>query len=142
MYHTGTIAETEVHKFTVVGKTLSVVDHLRIEELSLFHSATPTGTDGVRIRISTNGVFSNTLPLIAAMSSNGLFTNLERNSITFRGGNIIGYHNVNGTPSDGSTGANITRTPYNTANTYTFHISIQLANPANSACLNAIKIKK
>ena len=141
-YITGHLLETEVHKFTVSGGTLSNIDRISLEELSVFHSAAPTGTDGVRIRISTNGVFSTSLPVIATFNSTTFFTNLERNSITFRNGNIIVFHNINGVPTDNAQGAGITRIPYNTANNYTFHISIQLANPANSACLNALIFKK
>ena len=141
-YITGHVLETEVYKFTVSGGTLSNIDRISLEELSVFHSAAPTGTDGVRIRISTNGVFSTSLPVIATFSSNAFFTNSERNSITFRNGNIIVFYNINGFPTDNTQGASITRIPYNTANNYTFHISIQLANPANSACLNALIINR
>ena len=141
-YITGHVLETEVHKFTVSGGTLSNIDRISLEELSVFHSAAPTGTDVVRIRISTNGVFSTSLPVIATLNCVSLFSLFQRKSFTFRGGNIIGHWNALGSATDVVTGANITRTPFNPANNYTFHISIQLANPANSACLNAVIFKK
>ncbi len=141
-YITGHLLETEVHKFTVSGGTLSNIDRISLEELSVFHSTAPTGNDIVRIRISKNGVFSTSLPVIATFNSFSFFSVFQRKSFTFRGGNIIGHWNALGSATDVVSGANITRTPFNPANDYTFHISIQLANSANSACFNAIKITK
>ena len=143
-YTTGTTVETQVYSVTIPGGELQSISKMILRELIWKKAPSVSINDYVFLRISTNGIFSTSLPVIRIFSiTPNSRTDFYKGVSTFllRSGLIAMMRTNNYISTD------IGQTEYwtqslNPANNFTIHVSVVLGDPGNGGALESLVIDK